>query len=427
MKRLNIKNNQYMNGQKLKLYPSNKQKELLDNFIHQYRFVYNWGVEIEEKHYIEYLNGEHEFSFIKYNDLIKLFNEYKKSLPWFILPSHTCRNALLEVDKGYDRYFKKIYKHKPRFKSKKESKNVFHPDHERFKIDQNNIIFELNRSMSRNDNEIRIVSIGFDSKFTKDMKYYNPTITRDDKGDYWVSFCTIEDKNNIELIDGEVIGVDFGITNTLTTSKPINGEYFHRRPKEKTNKLTKRIKRLDKQISRDRERRRREAQRLSDKTGTRVKASQIPKSKRELKREEQRRKDYSKISNIKKTYYHTMTKKIVTSGYTVGIEDIRVKKLHKTNPKYISNKISRESFYSERLMFEYKCERYNVPLIIVPYNYPSSQICSCCGYQQKMPLGVHIYNCPNCGNVMDRDLNAAYNLANYTSQLYRINTYGKVA
>lgn len=42
--------------------------------------------------------------------------------------------------------------------------------------------------------------------------------------------------------------------------------------------------------------------------------------------------------------------------------------------------------------------------------YPSSQLCSCCGHRQKMPLNVRTYRCPECGTVIDRDINAAVNI-----------------
>ncbi|MDJ0516795.1 MAG: zinc ribbon domain-containing protein [Trichodesmium sp. MO_231.B1] len=50
---------------------------------------------------------------------------------------------------------------------------------------------------------------------------------------------------------------------------------------------------------------------------------------------------------------------------------------------------------------------------MAPRFYPSSQICSECGHQQKMPLNVRLYECENCGFKADRDFNAAVNLENY--------------
>ena len=55
---------------------------------------------------------------------------------------------------------------------------------------------------------------------------------------------------------------------------------------------------------------------------------------------------------------------------------------------------------------------------------PSSQICSKCGHRQKMPLDVRSYDCPECGQVIDRDLNAAINIRNFALKNILKNTEG---
>ena len=54
-------------------------------------------------------------------------------------------------------------------------------------------------------------------------------------------------------------------------------------------------------------------------------------------------------------------------------------------------------------------------MIIVDRFYPSSQLCSCCGNRQKIPLKERVYKCSNCDTIIDRDLNASINLKNYGS------------
>lgn len=55
---------------------------------------------------------------------------------------------------------------------------------------------------------------------------------------------------------------------------------------------------------------------------------------------------------------------------------------------------------------------------------PSSQICSKCGHRQKMPLDVRTYECLECGQVIDRDLNAAINIRNFALRNILRNTEG---
>ena len=54
----------------------------------------------------------------------------------------------------------------------------------------------------------------------------------------------------------------------------------------------------------------------------------------------------------------------------------------------------------------------------------STQICHCCGYKQKMPLDVRVYECPECGMKMDRDLNASINIRNFALRDILKNTDG---
>ena len=55
---------------------------------------------------------------------------------------------------------------------------------------------------------------------------------------------------------------------------------------------------------------------------------------------------------------------------------------------------------------------------------PSSQICSKCGHRQKMLLDIRTYECPECGQVIDRDLNAAINIRNFALRNILKNTDG---
>jgi len=61
---------------------------------------------------------------------------------------------------------------------------------------------------------------------------------------------------------------------------------------------------------------------------------------------------------------------------------------------------------------EYKMEDHGGILIRVPRTYPSSQLCSCCGKQNRnvKDLTIRTWTCPECGTKHDRDVNAAVNI-----------------
>ena len=63
------------------------------------------------------------------------------------------------------------------------------------------------------------------------------------------------------------------------------------------------------------------------------------------------------------------------------------------------------------------CQKYQIPFIQADDFYPSSQLCSNCGHQQKLTLRDRTYKCKECGTKMNRDMNAAKNLFQYGYQV----------
>ena len=76
--------------------------------------------------------------------------------------------------------------------------------------------------------------------------------------------------------------------------------------------------------------------------------------------------------------------------------------------------------YKVRTIIEYKAKSNNIPVLYADREYPSSQLCSCCGHRQKIGTS-RVYKCPVCGNEIDRDDNAALNLKNVA--YYDFNQY----
>jgi putative transposase len=56
-------------------------------------------------------------------------------------------------------------------------------------------------------------------------------------------------------------------------------------------------------------------------------------------------------------------------------------------------------------------------VVKIPRFAPSSQLCHCCGYQNKeLTLEVREWTCPECGAALDRDINAAINILNMSKK-----------
>ena len=93
------------------------------------------------------------------------------------------------------------------------------------------------------------------------------------------------------------------------------------------------------------------------------------------------------------------------------MEDLNVKGMMKN--RHLSKAIQQQCFGEFRRQMEYKCKWNTIPVILADRWYPSSKLCSCCGKIKKdLKLSDRIYKC-ECGNVMDRDYQAALNLKRY--------------
>ena len=97
----------------------------------------------------------------------------------------------------------------------------------------------------------------------------------------------------------------------------------------------------------------------------------------------------------------------------IVIEDLNVKGLMKN--KHLSKAISQAQWYQSRVFLHQQCEKLGVELRLAPRFYPSSKLCSNCGYKNvKLKLKDRSWECPGCHIVHNRDKNAAINLERCT-------------
>ena len=95
----------------------------------------------------------------------------------------------------------------------------------------------------------------------------------------------------------------------------------------------------------------------------------------------------------------------------ISLEDLNISGMMKN--KHLSKAVQRQGLYEFRRQIEYKSEWNNIQVIIADRFFPSSKLCSCCGRIKKhLKLSERIYKC-ECGNVIDRDYQAALNLKKY--------------
>ncbi|RYZ82217.1 MAG: transposase [Proteobacteria bacterium] len=132
-------------------------------------------------------------------------------------------------------------------------------------------------------------------------------------------------------------------------------------------------------------------------------------SRNRLKAKIKLSKTHRRIGNIRNDFLHKTSSEIVKTYSIIGIEDLNVSGMIKNHN--LARSISDMGFFEARRQITYKMKwQGESPVVAGPW-YPSSKLCSSCGFlMKKLPLSVRIWTCPGCQVEHKRDVNAAINL-----------------
>ena len=374
------------------LLPNNKQKTKLFQYANTARFAYNWALGREQENY---KNGG---KFISDGDLRKEFTRLKKNKEYVWLnnvSNNVTKQAIKDACEAYRDFFKGYTKF-PRFKSKKHSAPKFYQDNVKIRFTNTHVKVEgFATSKKKNKQKINWIRLAEHGRIpVENVKYKNPRIKYD--GLNWYITVGIEYEDSTTLPSEEGIGIDLGIKDLAICSD--EHRYQNINKTQRVKKLEKRKRRLQRSISRKYEE--------NKKGGSYCKTSNIIKSEKYLLKLNHR------LANIRQNYLHQTTTEIVkTKPSYIVLEDLNVKGMMKN--KHLSKAIQQQGFGEFRRQIEYKSAWNNVPVIIADRFFPSSKLCSCCGAIKKdLKLSDRVYRC-ECGNVIDRDYQAALNLKRY--------------
>ena len=382
---------------RIKLNPTPEQEILFWKSAGTARWAYNFYLSEKERVYHD--NGMNGKKDITGSEVRKYINNVLKKTTHMWLSevgSNVMKQAVRDAEEAYQRYFKGL-SGKLCFKSRRRSKISFYVNYE---------------SLKRMQGGFHGEKLGFVRtsqplpKMAKNRKYSNPRISYDGKYWYLSIGYEINEKPKPEL-NGSSVGIDLGVKDLAILS---DGKVF------KNINKTHEVRRLEKKLKR-------EQRKLSRRILGDIESydkNRRPKWKRPLKEckniQRQNRKIrllHKRINDIRTNYLHQTTTAIVkTKPSRIVMETLNVRGMMKN--RHLAQAIAAQKFYEFKRQMQYKCEAYGIELIEADRFYPSSKTCSHCGHiKHDLKLKDRVYICPECGLVIDRDLNAAINLANY--------------
>jgi putative transposase len=122
---------------------------------------------------------------------------------------------------------------------------------------------------------------------------------------------------------------------------------------------------------------------------------------------------HGRVATVRRNLIHQITTELARGYTSVTIEDLNVAGMLQL--RSLARHVSDAAFGEFRRQLEYKCAWYGTELVVADRWFPSSKTCSGCGsIDPDLTLADRTYACTGCGLVLDRDLNAAVNLARYT-------------
>lgn len=393
--------NTYYKYQKYRIYPTEEQKQYINYCLNVSRYIYNWALNLQNKQYEKYLRHETDQQIIHDHELRKMYEQHVKENPWLKdFQVDPARYIIHRLDNAFTMFFKGENNH-PQFKSKKreryKNKHAYRIRHDRFYIDGRYIRIP---GFKRNE----MIDLKFNTGiYQKDnVKYHQVDIIVDNLGNYSVGFYIEEDKpeqyfieNNIPKL-GSAIGIDI---NARSNRRYVCSDGFIFEGSDISSKI-KHIDKLNSEINKG-------LNKVKEMAKTKPNAKI---SKKLRKKIIQRRKIYHKIHNITENDVQNFTKNVINKNPScVVMESLNVRYSMNKN-KNVSRYIHFLPFWRCKEVMMYKCNQYDIPFISASRTYPSSQLCSNCGNRRKISPGTKVYNCPNCGISIDRDINAAINL-----------------
>lgn len=347
---------------KFRIYPNNDQKEIISKTIGSVRFVYNKMLEEKIKYYKQT------------EEMLKTTPaKYKNEFPWLKeVDSLALANAQLNLETAYKNFFRDKSIGFPKFKSKMRDKKSYTTN-----LVNNNIRIEDGYIILPKTGKVKIKQ---HREAPKHYKLKSCTVEQTRSGKYYVSILYEYVEKIEEVTIENVVGLDFSMKELYVSSDQEYANYprFYRKHLE--------------ELAR----------------GQRILSKMVRGSNNYGKQKYKIAKLHEKIANMRKDFLHKKSKQIANAYDMVAIENLNMKGMQQG--LNFGKSVSDNAWGMFVNYLGYKLLDRGKKLIKIDKWYPSSKTCSKCGnVKEELELSEREYKC-DCGNILDRDINAAINI-----------------
>ena len=354
---------------RFRIYPSDNQIEPLAQHFGSCRFVYNHFLRKRIDFYAE--NKDEEKQGLTYYDTAITLTQLKRDPEYVWLNSvnaQSLQQSLRRLDVAYNNFFNKKAKF-PNFKKKHSKQSFLVP--QSFNIDfRKNLLYIP---------KIEPIKIVLHREIEGAMKSIN--ITKTPSNRYFASIlCEIE-KVVKPKKRGNQIGIDLGIKSFFVTSdnETVDApKYLHK----SEDKLAKHQRHLSRKVKGSKRRNK-----------ARMKVARI----------------HEKISNQRNDFLHKLSHRLVSENQAIFAENLHVKGIMANH--HLSKSVAHSGWSEFVRQLRYKSEWNGVSFEQIDRFFPSSKRCFSCGWiNEFLTLKDREWTCQGCGQIVDRDFNAAQNI-----------------
>jgi putative transposase len=357
---------------KFRIYPNDEQRVFFAQCFGCARFI--WNKMLSDK--IDYYKEHKE-------TLNNTPAQYKTEFEWLKdVDSMALCNVQMNLQKAFTNFFSNPKIGFPKFKSKHKNRKSYTTN----SINNNIKLSSKGLKLPKlND----LIKIKVHRQIPSDYKIKSATISQTPSGNYYASILC-EYESQVQAIEPTTfLGLDFSMKELYVASDNTSADYprYYRLSQQRLAREQRKLSKCVKDSSN------REKQRL--------KVARL----------------FEKVANQRKDFLHKLSNKLAKNYDCVCIEDLDMKAM--SQALNFGKSVADNGWGMFTTFLQYKFEELGKRLVKIDKFFASSQICSCCGYQNKATknLSIRSWDCPQCGTHHDRDVNASINIKNEGMQI----------